>query len=307
MAKRCLGPARRRRTNIKREKLAIVIQHLTWGHRGSDTLTTSQDTSDVMVRAKARMSYKDDGDPLDASDVDDYKADDSEEEFSDAPPKKKHKKSPKKAKKEKKSKKKEKQTDESDEEELAVEMSDEETAPATWRPGGPVVEAKTATAKKSATVYKEASDHDFTDDGEIEDAADSDFDAKAPKPKTPAKKSPAKKGKKKTAAKKTPTPKKKGKAKKAATNGASRSSGRASEKVKYADTDTDGDAEDDEENGYDSEDVLPARVTKVAKQAKGRPAPAPKKPEIPPVGDMVTTAIQGDAGSQNCSNLYFQD
>ena len=269
-----------------------------------------------MVRAKARMSYKDEGDPLDASDVDDYKADDSEEEFSDAPPKKKQKKSPKKAKKEKKSKKKPKPAEESDDDELnederdedevAVEISDEETAPATWRPGGPVVEAKAAPAKKSATVYKEASDHEFTDDGEIEDAADSDFDAKAPKPKTPAKKSSAKKGKKKTPAKKTPTPKKKGKAKKAATNGASRSSGRASEKVKYADTDTDGD-EEDEENGYDSEDVLPARKTKVAKQAKGRPAPAPKKPEIPPVGDMVTTAIQGDAGSENSCNLCLQD
>ena len=71
-------------------------------------------------------------------------------------------------------------------------------------------------------VYKDASDQDFTDDGEIDDAADSDFDAGAKAPpkkrspkKTPSKKSPAKKGKKKTPAKKTPA--KKGK--KAATNG----------------------------------------------------------------------------------------
>ena len=59
-------------------------------------------------------------------------------------------------------------------------------------------------------VYKDASDQDFIDDGEIDDAADSDFDvgAKAPPKKrspkkTPSKKSPAaKKGKKKTPAKK---------------------------------------------------------------------------------------------------------
>ena len=99
-------------------------------------------------------------------------------------------------------------------------MSDDDTAPATWRPGGPVVEAKTAPPKKY--IYKDASDQDFTDDGEIDDAADSDFDVgvKAPPKKrspkkTPSKKSPVKNGKKKTPVKKTPA--KKGK--KAATNG----------------------------------------------------------------------------------------
>ena len=100
------------------------------------------------------------------------------------------------------------------------QLSDDDTAPATWRPGGPVVEAKTAPPKKY--IYKDASDQDFTDDGEIDDAADSDFDVgvKAPPKKrspkkTPSKKSPVKNGKKKTPVKKTPA--KKGK--KAATNG----------------------------------------------------------------------------------------
>ena len=81
------------------------------------------------------------------------------------------------------------------------------------------MEAKTAPTKKY--IYKDASDQDFTDDGEIDDAADSDFDVgvKAPPKKrspkkTPSKKSPVKNGKK-TPVKKTPA--KKGK--KAATNG----------------------------------------------------------------------------------------
>ena len=85
------------------------------------------------------------------------------------------------------------------------------------------MESAKAAAPSKKYVYKDASDQDFTDDGEIDDAADSDFDAGAKAPpkkrgspkKTPAKKSPAKKGKKKTPAKKTPA--KKGK--KAATNG----------------------------------------------------------------------------------------
>merc|ERR1719369_642331 len=121
-------------------------------------------------------------------------------------------------KKAKKEKKKSKHTDDSDEDDIVAEVSEDDTAPATWRPGGPVVEG----SKKY--VYKDASDQDFTDDGEIDDAADSDFDAGAKAPpkkqspkKTPAKKRPAKKGKK------------------TATNGTTpRSSGRASAKIKYA-------------------------------------------------------------------------
>ena len=104
------------------------------------------------------------------------------------------------------------------------QVSEDDTAPATWRPGGPVVESAKPAAPSKKYVYKDASDQDFTDDGEIDDAADSDFDAGAKAPpkkrspkKTPSKKSPAKKGKKKTPAKKTPA--KKGKGKKAATNG----------------------------------------------------------------------------------------
>merc|ERR1712037_1001189 len=139
-------------------------------------------------------------------------------------------------------------------------------------PGGPVVGGA-----KAKIVYKDASDQDFTDDGEIDDAADSDFDAGAKAPakkrspkKTPAKKSPAKKGKKKTPAKKTPakeTPAKKGR--KAATNGTTpRASGRASAKIKYNEEDEDDDEEEEDEEDF--EDEVPLKARKVAKQAKGR-------------------------------------
>merc|ERR1719382_2136758 len=84
--------------------------------------------------------------------------------------------------------------------------------------------------------------------------------------------------------KKTPAKKaapKKGKAK---TNGAaSRASGRANgkAKIKYADTDED-----------EEEEEIPLKKRKLAKQGKGRPAPKPKEPEIPPVAEMVPTAIR---------------
>jgi len=244
-----------------------------------------------MVRAKAKMSYQDNGDENGAgSEGESYQGGDSEEEFSDAPPAKKKKTSAKKKmKKAKKEKKKSKHTDDSDEDDIVAEVSEDDTAPATWRPGGPVVEG----SKKY--VYKDASDQDFTDDGEIDDAADSDFDAGAKAPpkkrspkKTPAKKSPAKKGKKKTPAKKTPA--KKGKGKKAATNGTTpRASGRASAKIKYAEEDEDDEEEEDEE---DFEDEVPLKARKVAKQAKGRATAKEKEPEIPPVAEMVPTAIR---------------
>merc|ERR1719290_890000 len=128
-----------------------------------------------MVRAKAKMSYRDYDEENGASEGESYQG-----------------------------------GDDSDEDDIVAEVSEDDTAPATWRPGGPVLEAKSS--KKY--VYKDASDQDFTDDGEIDDAADSDFDAGAKAPpkkrspkKTPAKKSPAKKGKKKTPAKKTPAKK----------------------------------------------------------------------------------------------------
>jgi len=154
------------------------------------------------------------------------------------------------------------------------------------------VEAKTAPPKKY--VYKDASDQDFTDDGEIDDAADSDFDVgvKAPPKKrspkkTPSKKSPVKNGKKKTPVKKTPA--KKGK--KAATNGTTpRASGRANAKKTYVEDDED----DIEEDSDDIEDEVPLKARKVAKQAKGRAAAVKKEtqPEIPPVAEMVPTAIR---------------
>jgi len=254
-----------------------------------------------MVRAKARISYRDaDDDVHDDGDSGDHG--DSEEDLSDAPVAKKQKKSAskKKVKKAKKSKKKSKYMDDS-EEEMLEGLSDDETAPATWRPGGPVVEAKKPESKpapprKGGYVYKDASDQDFTDDGEIDDAADSDFEMakspakakKSPAKKTPSKKTPAKKGKKTPAKKATP---KKGKAK---TNGAaSRASGRANgkAKIKYADTDEDEEEEDDFEEDEEEEEI-PLKKRKLAKQGKGRPAPKPKEPEIPPVAEMVPTAIR---------------
>jgi len=294
-----------------------------------------------MVRAKTKISYrdaedeeekKDDSDAKDASDESDA------EYFSDAPPAKKQKKIPAAKKKVKKVKKpkKSKYTDDSDEDEVE-EVSEDETAPATWRPGGPVVmEAKKTPAaaespkspespkstpasvakKSSETVYKDASDHDFTDDGEIEDAADSDFDA-TPKKKTPAKKTPVKKTpvKKKSATKKTlSAAKKKSNISKKAkdTNGHTpRSSGRAGAKSSksYADTDEeDDDSEDDapltkrkqkkassDDDDDDSvEEISSPKKQKVAKQAKGRDAYAPKKEvQVPPVSEMVQTAIKG--------------
>merc|ERR1712037_855869 len=143
-----------------------------------------------MVRAKAKMSYHDNGDENGAgAEGESYQGGDSEEEFSDAPPAKKKKSSAKKkVKKAKKEKKKSKYTDDSDEDDIVAEVSEDETAPATWRPGGPVVGGA-----KAKIVYKDASDQDFTDDGEIDDAADSDFDAgaKAPPKKRSPKKTPA--------------------------------------------------------------------------------------------------------------------
>merc|ERR1711973_890679 len=122
-------------------------------------------TGGRMVRAKAKMSYRDYDDENGASEGESYQGgDDSEEEFSDAPPAKK------KVKKAKKGKKKANYTDDSDEDDIVAEVSEDDTAPATWRPGGPVVEAKSS----RKYVYKDASDQDFTDDGEIDDAADSD-------------------------------------------------------------------------------------------------------------------------------------
>ena len=76
-----------------------------------------------MVRAKAKMSYRDNGEENGASEGDSYQGGDSEEEFSDAPPAKKKKSSAKKkVKKAKKEKKKSKYTDDSDEDDIVAEV-----------------------------------------------------------------------------------------------------------------------------------------------------------------------------------------
>ena len=77
-----------------------------------------------MVRAKAKMSYQDNGDENGAgSEGESYQGGDSEEEFSDASPAKKKKTSAKKKmKKAKKEKKKSKHTDDSDEDDIVAEV-----------------------------------------------------------------------------------------------------------------------------------------------------------------------------------------
>ena len=112
----------------------------------------------------------------------------------------------------------------------------------------------------SKVIYKSDSEASFTDAGEVDDDADSDYGAKkkkstpvkrkSPKKKTPAKKSskktPAKKASKKTPAKKTPakkTPAKKTPAKKTPASARTLASVRRQSKVNYNDSPS----EDEEE------------------------------------------------------------
>jgi len=123
-------------------------------------------------------------------------------------------------------------------------------------------------------VYREDSEEDFTDAGEMDDEGDSDFDEEKPKKKTPAKrKSVAKKGKK---------------GKKGAKKG--KSAGRKkSKKPKYASS-SEEESEEEEEPESDSEiEEVPVKQRKSAKQTKKSVV---KKPELPKVGEMVVSAIK---------------
>jgi len=169
----------------------------------------------------------------------------------------------------------------------------------------------------SKVIYKSDSEASFTDAGEVDDDADSDYGSskkkkstparKSPKKKTPAKKSSkkspaAKKGSaKKTPAKKTPakkTPAKKGSAKKKTPASArTLASVRRQSKVNYADSPSEDEeeSESEEEEESESEDEVPIKRGK--KGAKGKPqkkAPPPKKktPQHPPVGEMIIAAIK---------------
>ena len=154
--------------------------------------------------------------------------------------------------------------------------------------------AAKATPKKSAPpskrpslAYKESeSEVDFTDAGELDDGADSDFEEpkKTPKKKgTPAKRKSSAKKEKKT--KKTP----KKNAKKTSLGG--RSSGRKKIKAKYVEEPEEEESEEEIEES-ESEEEVPIKKRKIAKQSKViAKKSTPKKPELPPVGEMVTTAI----------------
>ena len=129
-------------------------------------------------------------------------------------------------------------------------------------------------------IYKEDSEEDFTDAGEIDDGADSDFEDDKPKKKrgTPAKRKSAvgKKGKRGRPSKKE-----------------GKTSGRKkSKKPKYASSSDEESEEEEEEEEYDSDDEIgsaPVKQRKIAKQSKKSVV---KKPELPRVGEMVVTAIK---------------
>jgi len=132
--------------------------------------------------------------------------------------------------------------------------------------------SKKKKAVPDKVVYKDASDEDFTDAGEIDDAGDSDFEEEKPKKKTPAKR--------KSASKKQ---NKKGKAGKKG-----RGRPKSKSKKKYASS-SEEDEEEEEEESDDEIEEVPVKNRKVAKQSKKSVA---KKPELPRVGEMVVTAIK---------------
>lgn len=252
-------------------------------------------------RGKSKVSYNYDeesGDEVEAEP-------DSEEEFSDGgPPPAKKKATPKKAAKGKKKagpkSKVAKEVSEDDAENGIEDEDEEEAAPPPKKRGRaaskppseaedaisipddddevlPVKQTKKGTPGK--VVYKEDSDEDFTDAGEV-DGEDSDFEdkKKSPKKRTPAKKK---------STKKTPA---KGKKKPAAS--ASRASGRAAgaaKPIKYAySSESELSEPESEFDDDESAEDIPLKKRKVAKQSAKTQA---KKEEIPPVSKMVTTAI----------------
>lgn len=229
---------------------------------------------------------------------------DSEEELSDAaPPAAKKKETPKKALKgKKKAGPKSKTTPESDLDDVEndVDEGEEEEAPPPPKKRGRAAkneeeeepieipsedEEDQPIAKKSTpgkVVYKDASDEDFTDAGEV-DGDDSDFEEKK---KSPKKRTPVKR---KSTGKKTPAKSKKG-AKKKTPASASRASGRAAiaKPIKYAYSDSEQSEPESEYDDDESAEDVPLKKRKVAKQSAKT---AEKKVDIPPVGKMVITAI----------------
>ena len=177
--------------------------------------------------------------------------------------------------------------DDSDEEAISI-SSDEEFAsrkkssPKKRQNGSKAVNGKSKQSKKgfSARVeYKEESDVDFTDAGEMDDERDSDFEEAKPKKKTPAKrKSVAKKQKSKAKA-----------GNKTAGSGSRASGRKRGRKPKYTSSSDEESLEELEDSSEEEEEEIPLKARKIAKQAKKSVV---KKPDLPRVGDMIVTAIK---------------
>lgn len=157
-------------------------------------------------------------------------------------------------------------------------------------------------------IYKDDSDGSFTDAGEIDDDADSDFGSKkkrspAKKKKTPAKKKGGKKSAKKSA-KKSPkkapaskkSPKKSPAKGKSPANARTLASVRKQARKSYTYDSESEEEEEQSESEYESEyeEVAPVRGKKGAKgkKAPAKKAPVKKAPKHPPVGEMIVTAIK---------------
>ena len=177
--------------------------------------------------------------------------------------------------------------DDSDEEAISI-SSDEEFAsrkkssPKKRQNGSKAVNGKSKQSKKgfSARVeYKEESDVDFTDAGEMDDERDSDFEEAKPKKKTPAKrKSVAKKQKSKARS-----------GNKKAGSGSRASGRKRGRKPKYTSSSDEESLEELEDSSEEEEEEIPLKARKIAKQAKKSVV---KKPDLPRVGDMIVTAIK---------------
>jgi len=178
--------------------------------------------------------------------------------------------------------------DDSDEEAISISSEEEfasrkKSSPKKRQNGSKAENGKSKKSKKISSgrvEYREESDVDFTDAGEMDDEGDSDFEEVKPKKKTPAKR--------KSVAKKEKSKAKAGKKKKAGTG--SRASGRKrGGKPKYASSSDEESAEELEDFSEEEEEEIPLKARKIAKQAKKSVA---KKPDLPRVGDMIVTAIK---------------
>jgi len=181
--------------------------------------------------------------------------------------------------------------EDSDEESISISTDDDFTSrkqsspPKKRHNAGKVENGKSKKSKKDNServVYKDASDVDFTDAGEMDDEGDSDFEDSKAKKRTPAKRKSVMKKQKNKA---------KGGKKKNAGSGSRASGRKRGRKPKYASSSEEESEEELEDNSEEEEeeDEIPLKVRKVAKQAKKSVV---KKPDLPKVGDMIVTAIK---------------